>query len=189
MPTNDVASGRRPLWGRRRRTEDAAAPAADLAAPAAAALRPGQVGAPVAGTVIPLAEIEDPAFSAGLLGPGIGVHPTDGQVVAPLAGTVVSAMPHAYGLRSDDGVEVLVHVGIDTVSLNGQHFEPQVEPGTQVVAGAPLVRVDLDAVAAAGLATTVVLVVTNAAALGGVEAHQPGPVVAGAPVLTVVTPV
>lgn len=183
MPTN--------LFGRRRRADADAAPATPAtppaAAPAAAALAPGQLGAPAAGDLVPLAEVADPAFSAGLLGPGVGVQPVDGTVVAPLAGTVVTAMPHAYGLRSDDGVEVLVHVGIDTVTLAGQHFEPQVAAGARVAAGDPLVRVDLDAVAAAGLPTTVLLLVTNAAALGGVDAHQPGPVVAGAPVLTVVT--
>ena len=171
------------LFGRRRRAE-AAAPTAPVA-PAAVALAPGQLGAPVAGAVIPLAEVADPAFAAGLLGPGVGVQPADGTVVAPLAGTVVTAMPHAYGLRSDAGVEVLVHVGIDTVTLKGQHFDQRVEPGARVEAGDVLAQVDVAAVAAAGLPTTVVLVVTNAAALGGVEPHQPGSVAAGAPVLTV----
>jgi glucose-specific phosphotransferase system IIA component len=177
MPTNDV-EGRRPLFGRRRRE----------AAPAAAPVpveTVTEVGAPVTGTAIALAEVEDPAFSAGLIGPGTAVRPTDGTVVAPVAGTVVSAMPHAYGIRSASGVDLLVHVGIDTVSLNGRHFEPLVTTGQQVAAGDPLVRVDLAGVAAEGLPTTVVLVVTNAAALTAVQPHAPGPVTAGDPVVTI----
>lgn len=179
MPTNDV-EGRRPLFGRRRRTVE---PVEAAGAPA----DPGvtEVGAPVAGTAIPLAEVEDPAFSAGLIGPGAAVRPTDGTVVAPMAGAVVSAMPHAYGIRSASGADLLVHVGIDTVSLDGRHFEPLVTTGQQVAAGDALVRVDLAGVAAEGLPTTVVLVVTNAAAFAAVRPHTPGPVAAGEPVLTI----
>ncbi|HEY0215891.1 MAG TPA: PTS glucose transporter subunit IIA [Cellulomonas sp.] len=215
MPANEKAraeGGLRSVWGRgRRRAEDAAAaPAA--AAPAAAetdiaavveptpdapvdlpaqevAPVPEQevLGAPVAGTAIPLAEVEDPAFSAGMIGPGAAVRPSSGEVVAPLPGVVVTAMPHAYGLRSDAGVEVLVHVGIDTVALGGRHFEPLVTTGERVAAGAPLVRVDLAGVAAEGCPTTVVVVVTNSAVLGAVEPLAPGPVTAGQPLLTVRT--
>jgi glucose-specific phosphotransferase system IIA component len=183
MPSDETTvDGRRPLFGRRRRAEQPA-PAAVPATPAA----PGETvaGAPVAGTAIPLAEVEDPAFSAGMIGPGVAVRPADGLVVAPVGGTVVSAMPHAYGIRTASGVELLVHIGIDTVSLNGRHFEPQVVAGQQVALGDPLARVDLAAVAAEGCPTTVVLVVTNAATLGGVEPHEPGPVAAGQAVLTV----
>lgn len=144
-----------------------------------------EVGAPVAGTAVPLSEVEDPAFAAGLLGPGMAVRPASGTVVAPAAGTVVSAMPHAYGLRTAEGVELLVHIGVDTVTLQGQHFDQRVEAGQEVVAGDPLAQVDLAAVAAAGLPTTVVLVVTNARALGGVALHDAGPVDAGRPLLSV----
>lgn len=175
MPTKDES--RRPLWGRGRRRE--------AAAPEPVEAGPVRVGAPVAGAAVPLAEVEDPAFSAGLLGPGMAVRPSSGTVVAPLAGTVVTAMPHAYGLRSDAGVEVLVHIGIDTVTLNGQHFAPAVEAGARVAAGDVLARVDLAGVEAAGCLTTVVLVVTNARALGGVETGAPGPVDAGRTLLTV----
>lgn len=144
-----------------------------------------EVGAPVAGTAVPLSEVEDPAFAAGLLGPGMAVRPTSGTVVAPAAGTVVSAMPHAYGLRTAEGVELLVHIGVDTVTLKGQHFDQRVQAGQQVAAGDPLAQVDLAAVAAAGLPTTVVLVVTNARSLGGVAPLGAGPVEAGRPLLSV----
>ncbi len=175
MATKDES--RRPRWGLGSRRE---APA-----PGPAEDGPVRLGAPVTGAAVPLADVEDPAFSAGLLGPGMAVRPTSGTVVAPLAGTVVTAMPHAYGLRSDTGVEVLVHIGIDTVSLNGQHFAPAVEAGARVAAGDVLARVDLAGVEAAGCPTTVVLVVTNAPALGGVETGPPGPVDAGRTLLTV----
>ncbi|HEY0186290.1 MAG TPA: PTS glucose transporter subunit IIA [Cellulomonas sp.] len=179
MPTNDetVSDARRPLWGLgRRRAQQEAVPAGPQVE---------VLGAPVDGTAIPLAEVEDPAFSTGLVGPGAAVRPASGLVVAPVAGTVLTAMPHAYGLRTASGVEVLVHVGIDTVSLGGRHFEPVVTAGQQVAAGDPLVRVDLAAVADEGCPTTVVVVVTNAAGLGGVQPHDPGPVAAGGPILTV----
>lgn len=117
--------------------------------------------APVRGTAIPLAEVADPAFSSGALGPGVAVVPTDGAVVSPVAGTVVVAMPHAYGVMTDTGVEVLVHVGLDTVRLAGQHFEMLVAQGDRVVAGTPLALVDMAAVAAAGFDTTTVVVVTG----------------------------
>lgn len=144
-----------------------------------------EVGAPVAGTAVPLSEVEDPAFAAGLLGPGMAVRPATGTVVAPAAGTVLSAMPHAYGLRTVDGVELLVHIGIDTVSLKGRHFDQRVQAGQEVAAGDPLAEVDLAAVAAAGLPTTVVLVVTNARTLGGVRPHDAGPVRVGQALLSV----
>lgn len=144
-----------------------------------------EIGAPVAGTAVPLAEVEDPAFAAELLGPGMAVRPATGTVVAPATGTVVSAMPHAYGLRTADGVELLVHIGIDTVSLKGRHFDQRVQPGQEVAAGDALAVVDLPAVAAAGLPTTVVLVVTNARSLGGVRPHDAGPVEAGQALLSV----
>lgn len=151
---------------------------------AAAGISPTVLGAPATGTAVALAETEDPAFSAGILGPGAAVRPTVGDVVSPLSGTVVSAMPHAYGLRATSGLEVLVHVGVDTVGLDGLHFTPHVAQGQQVAAGEPLVSVDLDAVAAAGYPTTVILVVTNTAGRR-VEPPTTGPVEAGQPLLTV----
>lgn len=147
---------------------------------------PVVLAAPATGTAIALSEAEDQAFSTGILGPGIAVRPTCGEVVSPVTGTVVSAMPHAYGLRTDSGVEVLVHVGVDTVGLDGRHFTPHVAQGQRVTASAPLVGVDLAEVAAAGYPTTVILVVTNAADLRGIDPGAAGPVQAGQPLVTVV---
>lgn len=159
------------LFGRRKTVD----------APAAAV----EVVSPVTGTAVALADCGDPAFAAGLLGPGIAVRPDSGEVVAPVTGEVVSAMPHAYGIRAAGGAEVLVHVGIDTVTLGGAHFDQRVHTGQQIAAGAPLATVDLPAVAATGLSTTVMVVVPNADAVGAVEVAGPGPVTAGSTVLTV----
>lgn len=179
--TGDGTRGRLARAFGRRHGESAAA----ATAPVVDASSSTVLGAPATGTAVTLAETEDPAFSAGILGPGAAVRPTAGEVVSPVSGTVVSAMPHAYGLRADSGVEVLVHVGVDTVGLDGLHFTPHVAQGQRVTAGAPLVSVDLAAVAAAGYPTTVILVVTNTAGHQVVEPCVTGPVEAGQPLLTV----
>lgn len=119
-----------------------------------------EIGAPVAGTVLPLGKVKDPAFASGALGPGAGVLPIDGRVLAPVTGETTVAMPHAYGIRTTDGLEVLIHVGIDTVNLHGAHFTMHVRQGQKVNAGDRLCDVDLAALAAAGIDPTVVTVVT-----------------------------
>jgi PTS system beta-glucosides-specific IIC component len=162
---------------------------ADRAAGAAAALDGGPVVAsPVAGTVVPLSEVGDGAFASGAMGKGVGVLPTDGEVVAPVSGTVVTVFPtkHVVGLKSDEGVEVLVHVGVDTVNLGGRGFTAHVADGDRVSVGDRLLTVDLPAVAATHDTTTVV-VVTNATAYAGVEPIAAGTVAAGAGLLAVET--
>ncbi|WP_084126626.1 beta-glucoside-specific PTS transporter subunit IIABC [Demequina sp. NBRC 110054] len=120
-----------------------------------------EVGAPVEGTVIPLAEVADPAFASGALGHGAGIMPANGTVVAPVAGEVITAMPHAYGIRTTGGLEVLVHIGIDTVKLEGKHFTPKVKQGDVIERGAVLAEADIAALAAAGFDTTTLVIVTN----------------------------
>lgn len=126
--------------------------------------------APVAGTAMPLEKVADPVFSSGALGSGVGILPAEGRVVAPVAGTVVTAMDsgHAYGIKTDDGVEILIHVGLDTVNLKGEGFNPRVSAGQRVDRGDPLVDVDLAAVRDAGYDPTTILVVTNTASLAAV---------------------
>ncbi|MEZ0066225.1 PTS system beta-glucosides-specific IIC component [Streptacidiphilus sp. MAP12-20] len=131
-------------------------------APAAGTTGPVQVAAPVAGAVLPLAEVPDPMFSAGLLGDGAAITPSVGQVHAPVEGTLVSAMPHAYGIRTPEGVEVLVHVGIDTVQLEGRHFNPVAVQGTEVELGQLLGEFDIDAILAEGYDPVTMVVVTAA---------------------------
>jgi len=118
---------------------------------------------PVDGTVVPLTEVPDAAFADGSLGRGVAVRPTSGAVYAPFAGTVVAAFPtgHAIGLRGADGVELLIHVGLDTVKLGGRHFTVKVRSGDEVAAGDLLLEFDGDAITAAGYDLITPVVVTN----------------------------
>lgn len=126
--------------------------------------------APVSGQAVALAEVQDKVFSSGAMGKGLGIIPADGRICSPITGTIKAAMKtgHAFGIKSDDGVEVLVHIGIDTVQLQGRGFEAAVSRGDQVRAGDLLAVVDLDVVAEAGYDTTTLVMVTNTAQLGSV---------------------
>ncbi|MDO5645467.1 MAG: glucose PTS transporter subunit IIA [Dermabacter sp.] len=143
------------------------------ATPVSAASETGEasVFAPVGGAVVPVADVEDPVFSSKALGEGVGVHSANGTIVSPVKGQVitVTGTGHAFGLKSDDGVEVLVHVGIDTVQMNGDGFDVQVEQGQHVEVGDLLVNVDMDKVRAAGYSTVTIMTVTNTASLASVE--------------------
>lgn len=143
------------------------APAADEAA--VDPLEIGQVpseaitlGSPVPGTVVPLSAVPDEMFASGTMGEGIAVNPSEGKAYAPVAGTVLVAMPHAYGIVTDAGLEVLIHIGIDTVKLKGAHFTPRVEQGERVEAGRLLAEFDIDAIRKAGYTPITVMVVTDA---------------------------
>ncbi|GAB2691164.1 PTS system N-acetylglucosamine-specific IIC component [Microbacterium marinum] len=122
-----------------------------------------RVKAPVAGRVVPLSDVPDEMFSDGTMGPGIAIEPTDDVVTAPADGTVESVFPtgHAIGLRLNDGTELLIHIGIDTVSMKGDGFETLVAAGDVVKTGDPLVRFDRDRIAAAGHATVTPMIVLN----------------------------
>jgi PTS system beta-glucosides-specific IIC component len=121
------------------------------------------IATPVAGKVISLDEVPDKVFASRALGEGVGVIPTNGKIVAPVSGVLatVAATGHAYGIKTDDGVEVLVHVGIDTVRLKGEGFTIAVTKGERVVRGDLLATVDLGVVKAAGYDPTTIVVVTN----------------------------
>lgn len=118
---------------------------------------------PVAGVTIPLAEIKDKAFSTGALGKGIGIIPEDKLIKAPISGEVVTLFPtnHAVGIKNEDDIEVLLHIGIDTVELNGEHFTALVKQGDRVNANDPLIEVDFAKVKEKGYDTTVAMVITN----------------------------
>ncbi|WP_373768858.1 beta-glucoside-specific PTS transporter subunit IIABC [Weissella soli] len=124
-----------------------------------------QVMAPVAGTIIPLSAVKDEVFASGAMGSGIAIVPDSNDLVSPLDGTVVAVYPskHAVGLISDSGAEILLHVGIDTVQLNGEHFEQFVQQSQKVKVGDKLLTFDRQAIAAAGYDTTVMVIVTNTA--------------------------
>lgn len=142
---------------------------------------PGEVEiiSPMKGAVIPLAEVNDRVFSSGSMGRGFGIIPEAGEVQSPISGQVVVSMGHAFGIRSSQGVEILVHVGIDTVTLSGAPFSKVVPVGTEIKAGDLLAVADLDAIEAAGLDTTTVVVVTNSAEFEAVDVVASGPVDAG----------
>jgi len=126
-------------------------------------------------------------FASRALGEGVGIQPTDSTVVAPVSGVLqtVAETGHAFGLKTDDGIEVLVHVGIDTVKMNGEGFHVAVSANQRVNAGDTLVTVDFDKVKEAGCSTTTLMTVLNTAALAGVTPKTGVDVQAGQEVLDI----
>ncbi|SDC07376.1 PTS system IIA component, Glc family /PTS system IIB component, Glc family /PTS system IIC component, Glc family [Raineyella antarctica] len=143
--------------------------------------------APVAGHVVGLDEVEDKVFASRTLGEGVGIVPADGHVVAPVSGKLVTVAKtgHAFGIRTDDGVEVLVHIGIDTVQLKGEGFDVAVAKGERVEAGDLLTDVDLGVIRQAGYDTMTVMTITNTKAMAEVAPIIGEDVVTGDPVITV----
>ena len=137
--------------------------------------------APTAGEAVPLASVPDPVFSTGALGEGFGVRPGSGDVVAPVGGavTMVAGTGHAVGITTDDGLEVLLHLGVDTVELEGRPFALTVAAGQRVRAGEALGTMDLEQIRQAGKDTTAIVAVTNSAAKGVALELTAGPVAAG----------
>ena len=128
------------------------------------------------GQVIDLADVKDPVFSQKMMGDGFAVEPENGKIYSPVAGTVTSVFPskHAIGLVTDNGLEVLVHIGLETVSLEGKPFEVHVSEGEKVAAGDLLVTADLEAIKEAGRETSTIVVFTNAAAIKSVTVEKLG---------------
>ncbi|WP_314554044.1 glucose PTS transporter subunit IIA [uncultured Rothia sp.] len=164
------------IWGKKveaGNTEEAEAPAAPVAteasaeAPSAASAETSgegvELGAHLVGTVVPLADVKDPTFSSGALGAGIAVEPTEGKLYAPADGKITVAFPtgHAYGLRTEDGLDLLMHIGMDTVELDGKHFTPKVAKGDTVKRGDVIAEFDIPAIKAAGYPLATPLVITN----------------------------
>lgn len=163
------------IWGKKveaGNTEEAEAPAA--AAPAATAVAPAtavaaeagesvEIGSHMVGSVVLLADVKDPTFSSGALGAGTAVEPTEGKLYAPADGKITVAFPtgHAYGLRTEDGLDLLMHIGMDTVELDGKHFEPKVAKGDTVKRGDVIAEFDIPAIKAAGYPLATPMVITN----------------------------
>ncbi|SHF14655.1 PTS system IIA component, Glc family [Seinonella peptonophila] len=119
--------------------------------------------APLSGQIVPLDQVPDAAFAEKMLGDGVAIQPAEGEVVAPIEGEVVTIPPtkHAIGIRSPQGVEILIHIGLDTVQLKGEGFETLVEEGQRVSVGQPLLRFQLDLLQAKGLNTVTPVVITD----------------------------
>lgn len=146
---------------------------------------PLAVYAPAEGTVIPLEEFPDEVFSQGILGPGCGILPTGKLVTAPFHGTVIQATDtlHAIGLQSDNGLELLIHVGVDTVDMGGKGFRYHVKHGQRVRLGDPLIGFDREVIRAAGHSDAIAVVVTNADEYAAVELQTTQAVSGGALIL------
>ena len=139
------------------------------------------------GQVINIEDVKDPVFSQKMMGDGFAVKPENGKIVSPVSGKVASIFPtkHALGLVTDNGLEVLVHIGLDTVSLEGKPFDVKVTEGQAVAAGDLLVEANLDAIREAGRETSTVVVFTNADAIKSVKVEHTGKLAANAPVAKV----
>ena len=122
-----------------------------------------QLVSPIAGQVKPLSQATDPVFSSGVMGQGVVIEPSQGELVSPVNGTVTVLFPtkHAVGIVSEKGVEMLMHIGMDTVSLDGKGFEAHVEQGDKVVVGQQLISFDMDVIKEAGLVTETPVIITN----------------------------
>ena len=142
----------------------AAAAAAPAAAVAAEAGESVEIGSHMVGSVVLLADVKDPTFSSGALGAGTAVEPTEGKLYAPADGKITVAFPtgHAYGLRTEGGLDLLMHIGMDTVELDGKHFEPKVAKGDTVKRGDVIAEFDIPAIKAAGYPLATPMVITNA---------------------------
>ena len=141
----------------------------------------------MAGKAIALTDVADPVFASEAMGKGMAIEPTEGKVYAPVDGTitVLAETGHAVGLLSDDGAEILLHIGIDTVELKGEPFTAHVKQMQEVKKGDLLMDVDLAAVKAAGKATTTMVIITNTDDYASVDAHVGADVAPGDAVIDV----
>ena len=140
-----------------------------------------EVVSPFAGTVIALSEVEDEAFSTGIMGNGLAVIPSEGKAFAPVDGVIETFFPtgHAMGIHSDQGVDILIHVGMDTVKLNGEGFTMKAKQGDRVKKGDLLLEFDIDKIKAAGYSIVSPVIITNTEEFQHVEPVLPGQIGVG----------
>lgn len=152
-----------------------------------ATLQDETIQTPIIGDVVALSNVNDPVFSSGAMGQGIAVKPSQGVVYAPADAevSIAFATGHAFGLKTTNGTEVLIHVGIDTVTMNGEGFEQKVAQGDKVKAGDVLGTFDSNKIAAAGLDDTTMVIVTNTADYASVAPVATGSVAKGDAVIEV----
>ena len=147
-----------------------------------------RLGAPAAGAAVPLSTVSDPTFGEGILGKGVAIRPSSNQVVAPCDATVdlMFDTGHAVSLKADCGAEVLIHVGLETVSLGGRHFKVHAKNGDHVTAGQLLIEFDREAIAAEGYDTITPVVICNSADYSEVKTFTGKTVNAGEKIIALV---
>lgn len=145
------------------------------------------LGSPVNGNVVPLSEVSDETFASEMLGTTVAVEPSDGKIIAPCDGEVINIFEtgHAVCMTTRAGGELLIHVGVDTVKLEGKGFTRKVSDGAKVHAGDVLIEVDLDTIKAAGYPATTMFILTNADQFGRVEKAEPGEISAGSRIMEI----
>jgi PTS system beta-glucosides-specific IIC component len=156
------------------------------AASASSAAKGGAIAAPVTGNVIALSDVKDEAFSTGALGQGLAIEPSEGKIYAPVDGEISTFFPtgHAIGITGDNGAEILIHVGMDTVGLNGKGFTPKKKQGDRVKKGELLLEFDINVIKQAGLMTVTPVIITNSDDFADVLPKEPGNVTHGEDVIT-----
>ena len=137
--------------------------------------------APVSGKAMPLSEVPDPVFAEKLAGDGAAIMAEGDTIVAPADGevTLIFKTKHAFAMTLENGLEILVHIGLETVSLDGEGFEQLVEQGTKVKAGTPLIKIDRELILSKGLSLATPVLITNVDATKSISAVETGNVVAG----------
>lgn len=130
--------------------------------------------APITGKVIPLEEVPDPVFAQKMMGDGLAIEPTEGTVVSPVNGEIVQFFPtkHAIGIKSETGVEILIHVGLETVAMKGEGFEALVEVGNKVTVGTPLLTFDIELIKEKAKSIVTPVIITNGDVLETVTKHD-----------------
>lgn len=146
-----------------------------------------EIGAPITGEAVAITEVNDPTFSEEILGKGIAIRPSSNEVVAPCDGTVEMMFDtgHAVSLTSTDGAEILIHVGLETVKLNGTHYKTHVANGDKITKGQLLISFDREAIAADGYDIITPIVICNSDSFANIETHT-GSVNAGDAVIELV---
>ncbi|HEK9996125.1 TPA: PTS glucose transporter subunit IIA [Streptococcus equi subsp. zooepidemicus] len=175
------------IWGFKDKSDQAAPATQAKSEPAQKAFAAEELLSPVAGELIDLSEVADPVFSSGSMGQGIAIKPEGHILYSPVDGRVEAALEtgHAYAIKSDKGAEILLHIGIDTVSMAGDGFEAFVKVGQTVKAGDALGSFDIAKIRQAGLDATTMLLVTNSADVHAVQVLAQGKVAVGSPVILV----
>jgi PTS system beta-glucosides-specific IIC component len=146
------------------------------------------IKAPLKGEVVELSSIKDETFASGIMGKGVAINPTKGKLVSPVNGVVTSIFPtlHAVGITSEDGVEILIHIGMDTVKLEGKHFKSYRKDGDTVSVGDVLIEFDMDAIKEAGYDLLTPIVITNSSQYTDVIATDKHSINIGENLMTVI---